>query len=554
VRGPLTASRRTVVAASFLLAVGACAGGQEGSPSGDPTELADGYGEHLGTLTFPTSCQDEAARLVERGMALLHHMTYEEAGRAFEGAAEADPECAMGYWGQAMSYIHPLWSDPPGEERFARGAALVARARSVGMTERERAFVAAVEAYYAGGWSLDEAPHLAAWSQGWERAYRRYPDDQEAMVFHALALLGTVDPGDRSYRRQLEAGRIAEQVLAANPRHPGAHHYVIHAYDYPPLAEKALAVARRYGDVAPDIPHALHMPTHIFTRLGLWAESVDWNQRSAAAAMAHPTGDVVSLHYLHALDYLVYAYLQQARDERAEEVCGGVMAMRGAFVAEVATPYALAAVPARLALERRQWADAADLVPRQPDTFPWDDFPAMEAITRFARALGGARGGRPALARAELDTLALLRDRAEQLSGTYWARQVEIQRLSALAWLEYESGEPERALATMRSAAELEASTEKHPVTPGEILPARELLADMLLVQGRYHEALIEYESSLRRSPYRFNSLYGAGRAAERGGNRRQASVYYRMLTEVTAGAGAGRRELREARAFLAAQ
>lgn len=540
----------------FTVCSGALILAQDQQRSSGEARVAEGqgdiYGDQLGTVHFPVSCNEAAARRMERGLALLHHMTYEGARAVFAAATQADPDCAMSYWGQAMTFIHPLWSDPPGEADFKEGQALVNEARARGQkTEREQAYIAAVEAYYAKGRSQNETVNLAAFEEAWERVHRQFPEDPEAACFYALAHLATADPADKTYAKQKRAGSIAEQVLARIPHHPGAHHYIIHAYDYPPLAEQALAVARSYGKIAPKVPHALHMPSHIFTRLGLWQESIAWNQRSADAALEHPVDDAVSMHYLHALDYLAYAYLQGAEDLKAEQVLDRLKALEAPVQAHVASAYTFAAVPARLALERQQWAEAAGLEPRTPDYYPWDRFPAMEAITHFARALGAARDGDRQAADQALDKLAILHDRAAQTSA-YWANQVEIQRLSSMAWLAYQEGGQEDALETMLRAAEMESATEKHPVTPGEILPARELLADMLLDMNRYEEALTEYQAALERSANRFNSLYGAGRAAELGGDKKQAAFYYEKLIELTTDADTGRERLQQARDFLA--
>jgi tetratricopeptide (TPR) repeat protein len=519
--------------------------------SGPVAGLVDDYGDKLGTVHLPVSCNEAAGRHIERGLALLHHMTYEGARAAFARATEADPDCAMGYWGQAMTLIHPLWSDPPSEADFKRGQALVSEAKTRGKeTERERAYIAAVEAYYAEGWDRDETANLASFEEGWEKVHRQFPNDPEAACFYALAHLATADPADKTYAKQKRAGALAEKVLAQIPDHPGAHHYIIHAYDYPALAGGALDVARSYGKIAPEVPHALHMPTHIFTRLGFWQESITMNKRSAAAALKHPVGDAISLHYPHALDYLAYAYLQRAEDQKAKQVLDTLTALKGPFQVHTATSYTLAAVQARLALERQEWTKAASLEPRTPSNYPWDRFPAMEAITYFARALGAARSGNGQGAAQALENLAGLREWTAETSA-YWAKQVEIQRLSAMAWLAYQEGRQEEGLNTMRRAAELETSTEKHPVTPGEVLPARELLADMLLGMGRYKEAQAEYEAALERNANRFNSLYGAGRAAELEGDKSKAAFYYKKLVEMTAN-GAERKRLQQARAFLA--
>lgn len=517
-----------------------------------PPAADEAYGDALGTVRLATSCDGAAARHLERGLALLHHMTYEGARAEFARATGADAECALGYWGQAMTYIHPLWSDPPSGENFQLGAALVEEARRRGeKTAREESYIEAVAAYYAPGKQTTERPNLTGFEDGWRRAHERNPDDPEAALFFALAHLGTADPSDKSYAHQTRSGEIAEGVLEDIPDHPGAHHYAIHAYDYPPLADRALEIARSYGRIAPAVPHALHMPTHIFTRLGLWEESIDFNRRSAAAALEHPAGDRVSLHYLHALDYLAYAHLQRGEDGDAQEVLSRLDALEGPFQIEIATPYTFAAVPARLALERQRWSEAARL-DVEPDVYPWERFPAMEAITWYARGLGAARAGDAGLAREAVDRLAVLHARAAETSA-YWAQQVEIQRLAVDAWRALAEGEPERALATMREAADQEASTEKHPVTPGEVLPAGELLGDMLLELERFDEARDTYETTLERSPRRLNALYGAGRAAELAGDLDAAGEHYRKLVELVPGTKHGGERVSHARAFLGA-
>jgi tetratricopeptide (TPR) repeat protein len=511
----------------------------------------DDYGEKLGTVYFPVSCSEPAQRLMERGVALLHHMTYGGARRVFEAASAADPDCGLAYWGQAMTIIHPLWSDPPSETDFKKGQALIKEAKARGKkTERERAYISAVEAYYAEGWNLNETANLSSFEKGWEKVYRQFPKDLEAACFYALAHMATADPKDKTYVKQKRSGAITEAVLAQVPDHPGAHHYTIHAYDYPALAKKALPAARGYGEIAPEVPHALHMPTHIFTRLGFWEESITMNKRSAAAALKHPAGDKISLHYPHALDYLAYAYLQRAEDQKAKQVLKTLEAKKGPFQPHVASAYTLAGVPARLALERQEWTDSASLVPRIPSNYPWDRYPAMESITHFARALGMARSGNTQTARQELDKLAMLRDRTAKTSA-YWAKQIEILRLSAMAWLVYHEGKQEEALNIMRRAAELESSTEKHPVTPGEVLPSRELLGDMLLELGRPEKALPEYEGALKRSPNRFNSLYGAGLSAELSGDKKKAAVYYNKLLKVADAADTESPRIQNARRFL---
>ncbi|NIS61982.1 MAG: hypothetical protein GTO13_15195 [Proteobacteria bacterium] len=481
-------------------------------------------------------------------------MTYAGARRVFEAVREAEPDCALAYWGIAMTYVHPLWPDTPTEEELKLGLDLLKLAKTRGQkTERERAYIAALEAYYENALERDERARLASFDQAWEKVHREFPDDLEAASFYALAHLATAKSKDKSYRTQKEVGAIVEKVLAQIPDHPGAHHYIIHAYDFPGLADRALEVARNYGKLAPEVPHALHMPTHIFTRLGLWQESIDWNRRSAAAAWKNRVDGAISLHYPHALDYLAYAYLQQGQDEKAKEVMETTLSLSDPFhdLNAASSAYALAAIPARWNLERQQWGAAANLKPREPASFHWGDrFAAYEAITHFARALGAARNGNATAARSALRELETLHDIVAQKSA-YWANQIKIQQLSARAWLALEQRNQVEALRLMQLAAGLEASTEKHPTTPGEVLPARELLGDMLLELERPEDALAEYEAALKRSPNRFNSLYGAGRAAELAGDEKKARAYYQKLLEVAAQADTVRPRLQHARRFL---
>jgi tetratricopeptide (TPR) repeat protein len=539
-----------------LLVLATCRGGERPAEeialsAAAAAAFEDLSGAPLGTVQLTHSCSDGAAVHLGRGLALLHSMTYEQARAEFASATEADADCAMGYWGQAMTFVHPLWSDPPDEATFERGRTLLEEARAKAGSDLELAYVDALARYYDAGRGDSEKPNLVAFEEGWRALHEKYPGDPEGTAFYALAQLGTVDPGDKTFAKQRVAGAMAEGVLEEIPDHPGAHHYVIHAYDNPALSAQAVEVARSYDEIAPEIPHALHMPTHTFTRLGLWQESIDYNRRSADAALKRPVGDEISLHYFHALDYLAYAYLQGAEDQRALEVLRELKGVEPPYQAHAASAYTFAAVPARLALERQMWEAAADLEPRWPNAYPWEKAAAMEAITYFARALGAARSGRFAQARADLATLAEMQEQVAA-GNAYWGTQVEIQRLSALAWLQFEEGSRDQALSTMRAAARLEAGTEKHPITPGEVLPARELLADMLLELGQARDALAEYEAALDRSPNRFNSLYGAGRAAELAGDPELAARYYQTLVEVAANADTERERLGHARGFLA--
>lgn len=522
---PLSSPVAPGALALVALVLGACATNRDATDgeAGAPVD-------QLGTVELPATCGEAVDEHLSRGLALLHHMTYEPAEEAFAAAITADSACALGYWGQAMTYVHPLWSDPPSADKFARGAELVERARGLpGLADVELSYVGAIGAYFDVGRQTAETPNLTAFAAAWDSVAARFPDDAEAAAFQALSMLGTVDPSDKTYEVQNRANEIGLSILVDHPRHPGAHHYLIHANDYPALAKRTLDIARAYGQIAPEVPHALHMPTHIFTRLGLWEESNEGNQKSAEIARRNPVNGMVSLHLMHALDYLAYADLQLAKWDEAQAVLDSLRALDGPFMVEIATPYTLAAVPARLALEREAWPTAAALPARTPAAFPWDDFPAIEAITHFARGIGAARSGDPAAARNSVRRLATLRDAAARTSA-YWADQVEIQRLAVEGWAAHAAGDDAAGLTAMREAARREGATEKHPVTPGEILPARELLGEMLLDLGRYEEAETAFAATLERSPGRRRSLYGAGRAAELAGDTVAAAQWYREV------------------------
>lgn len=479
----------------------------------------------MGTVEYTVNCTGSAPDSFALGLMLLHHMTYEAAASAFRAAAAADSGCAMAYWGEAMTYVHPLWSDPPTDAGFDRGRSLALQAERLASGNAvDSAFAFAVAAYYLPGQSADESPNLAAFERAWSRVHQQFPDQTEAAAFYALAHLATADPADKTYRHQRTAGALMESVLARHPDHPGAHHYLIHAYDYPTLAERGLQVARDYGSVAPDVAHALHMPTHTFTRLGQWEETIAWNLRSADAARTS-AGEAVSLHYLHALDYLVYAWLQTGQVALAEAVRDSLRQLDRPIQVEIASAYTLAAVPARIALELKRWNDAAALVPRVPAAFPWDKFPAAEALTHQARALGGAHIGDTSLVQQAIERLGELRESASGASG-YWANQIDIQLLTAKAGLAAASGDTASALALLGQAARAEAATEKHPVTPGELVPAAELLGEFLLDAGQPEPALAEFMRVLQRSPNRLNSVKGAARAARMSGHTATADRY----------------------------
>jgi tetratricopeptide (TPR) repeat protein len=510
--------------------------------------------EKLGQVNFPISCSPAAQKQFNRAAALLHSFWYEEAEKAFTEVTTIEPGCAMGYWGVAMSNYHPIWA-PPNPAELKRGWDAVEKAKSTdAKSDRERDYIAAIDVFYKDSDKLAHRARAVSYEKAMEQVYKRYPQDREAAIFYALSLLGTALPTDKSYANQKQAAEILNRVLPAEPEHPGVAHYIIHSFDYPQLAELALPAARSYSKIAPSSPHALHMPSHIFTRLGLWQESIQSNIASAGAAKNHVAKThpgAASFDQLHAMDYLEYAYLQGAQDLKAKAVFDELSRISKLDLENFAAAYAFAAIPARYTLERRRWAEAAKLK-LHPSAFPWSRFPYAEAIIYFARALGAARSGDASAARKDVEKLAAIQQALAQAKDVYWADQVEIQRRAAAAWLALAEGDREKALETMRAAADLEDSTEKHPVTPGAIVPARELLGDMLVELNQPEQALREFENSLRNAPNRFNGFYGAARAAELSRDRMKAAEYYSRLVKLSERSDGSRPELEQAKRFLA--
>lgn len=506
----------------------------------------------IGQVNFPISCSSEVQRRFERAVAMLHHMMYAQAERGFRSLVVSEPDCAMAHWGVAMTLFHPLWPGEPTETELQQGSEAIEKARALKpSTEREQAYITATRAYYNNWQQTSHKERIATWETAQRSVYPDNSEDIDAAAFYALALLATAPKVDKSYTNQKEAGALLEDLYAREPEHPGVIHYLIHAYDNPALAGRAVEAARAYDKIAPDVPHALHMPTHIFTRLGIWADSIDWNVRSARAALKYPVNGFVSHHYLHALDYLIYAYLQSAEDVKAEEVLNQ-MHERDNYQQTFVTGYALAALPARYTLERRQWNEAAQLEIPARDSFPWEDYPEVEVIIHYARGLGAARSGNITAAREALSALDAIHERLLKAGQQYWEVLVDAQRKTVAAWIDYSGGKKDSALIRMREAAALEDSVDKNPVTPGSVLPAWELLGEMLLLSGNPEEALEAYETSLAISPYRFNGLYGAGRAAERMGDTEMARSYYESLIRVSERADSSRPEIDQAKSFVA--
>lgn len=480
-----------------------------------------------GTVQFSDGCSPKLDTLIAFGIALIHHMTYDDAEYTFNKVIELDKDCFWGYWGKAMSYIHPLWPDIPDEKMLNDGFALSQNALKLAETEKEKLYGMAVASFFEDGLNKTEPERLLAFNDGWQLARKELPEDVEVKMFSVLSMLATVSPNDKTYKIQREAGAICEEVMKNYPNHPAAFHYAIHAYDYPPLAQNAIRVAREYYKLAPEVPHALHMPTHIFTRLGYWQESIDLNLRSAEAAWKMPVDGQISNHYFHALDYTVYAYLQQSQYEKAKEISDLLDTLHGQYQPLPQIAYSLAAIPGRIALEYQKWKEAANLSLTHPE-FPWKNFPQYEALLYYAKGIGAGRSKNIEIAGQSLKKLEdLQKTFTDAESNMYWINQIEIQKKVVKAWELYAQNEMEKSLELMIAAADLEDATSKNPVTPGALLPAREMLGDLLLEMNRPKEALEQYELSLKNCPNRFNTLYGAGKSAELIGDKEKVVFYF---------------------------
>jgi hypothetical protein len=510
-------------------------------------------GGELGTVHFKTSCTAPAQPTFDRAVALLHSFDFGRAGDDFNRAIAADPGCAIAHWGIALTrWGNPFAAGIRPAAQIQLGREAIARANAAGAkTDRERGYIDAASRLFADAERGTQGARVDAYRDAMAALSARYPDDSEAAIFYALALAFAASPEDKTFADQLKAGAILDRLFAAQPDHPGLAHYIIHTYDVPPLASRGLEAARRYARIAPAAPHALHMPSHTFTRVGYWQESIDANVAAAKSARA----EGATSEELHATDYQAYAYLQMGRDRAAAQAVAALPEMALRFdpqkVTAAAPPaagfFALAAVPARYALERGAWAEASKLeLYRGP--LAWAD-----AMTWFARAIGAARSGDAAGARTAVDALQRLQERLVGEGERYWAEQVEIQRRGASAWTAMAEGRASDALADMQSAADREDATEKNAITPGPLAPARELLGDMLVAMKRPSEALGAYEQALTREPNRFRTVYGAGHAAALTGNRAKARDYFQQLIKICAQADKPeRQEIAEARRFLA--
>jgi hypothetical protein len=521
------------------------------APRSMAQEHERGSGEKLGSVSFATSCTPAAQKEFNRAVALLHSFQFSRAIGGFNAVIAEDATCGIAYWGISLSdWTNPFAPGMKDKGQLQLGRESAERGKNVGSnTERERAYVAAVGKLYGDFESTPQQARLLAYRDAMGEVAAKYPEDHEAQIFYALALAESEDPADKTYAGRLKAGAILEKLFEQEPSHPGLAHYIIHAYDVPALAAQSLVAARRYSEIAPDAPHALHMPSHTFTRLGYWQESIDSN--AAAAASARRQGPTQTAEELHASDYEIYAYLQSGQDQAAGRIANSLpeiaarfdpKAILGGSAGPSVGYFALAAIPARYALERQDWKQAEQLELRETP------FPYSDAMTWFARGLGAGRMGHVAAANEAAAALQQIQVRLLKANETYWARQVEIEQLAATAWAGFAAGNKQTALRQMRSAAELEDGTEKSAVTPGPLAPARELLAEMLLQMNEPKQALEQFAATLRKEPRRFRSLYGAAHAAQLSGSHELSQKYFGELQQVCVRADKPpRAELKEA-------
>jgi tetratricopeptide (TPR) repeat protein len=523
-----------------------------------------------GKVNFSISCAPAVQSDFNRGVALLHSFFYEEARRVFTSVAERDPKCAMAQWGIAMTWWHPIWTPPTPDEMSAGKAAIQKAMEMTPGTDRERGFITALNVYYNAPDAATAGPvgqschgpvgprdRVIAYEKAMRQLRDKYPDDFEAQTLYAFAVLGVgyATPTDTSLSKQLEAAAILEKLWKQNANHPGVVHYLIHSYDYPALAQRGLAAAQSYSSIAPWVPHALHMPSHIFTRLGMWDESIAANQASAEASRAYAAmrhRDATEAEELHALDYMAYSYLQEARDAEAKKIVDIAARVRKTNPElEFSAAYAVAAIPTRYAFERNDWAAAAAL--SVPDLPHWSSFPFMEALIEYGHALGRAHTGDVEGARKAIVRMQELRDATKDPKFDYFKKHLDLQMQAASAWVAASEGKKDEAIQMLRQAADAEDVLGKHPVSPGAFVPIREQFGDLLLETGKSKEAQREFEAALKIYPGRFRGLYGAARAAEQTGDKENASRYYAKLAAQTAKSSGSRDELNHVREFRAA-
>jgi hypothetical protein len=488
--------------------------------------------KEFGTLESDLSCNASTRDDFNLGIKLLHSFEYDEAEKVFAGIIEEQPECAMAYWGVAMSNFHPLWT-PPTEDELVKGTRAIefAKKNSPG-PGKETDYINAVASFYTDWKTLDHRTRTLNFEKAMEQLYSKYPDDNETAIFYALSMTAAADPADKTYSRQLKAGNILNDLHTKIPNHPGVVHYIIHTYDSPEMAGRGLEAARKYAALASSSAHALHMPSHIFTRLGLWDESIKTNIASVSSAKCYAESSGIKGHWdeeLHSLDYLMYAYLQNGQNTEAKKQWDYLKSIKAVYPDNFKVSYSFASIPARYLLENKRWSEAAVLEPHISN-YSFEKFPWQKSIIHFTRLLGAVNTGNLEAAKTELKKLEEQQQKLLDQKDAYKANQVAIQAKMGEAWIRFREGKNTEALALMNQAVDMEDKTDKHPVTPGEVLPARELLADMLLAMNQPAKALVVYEADLKKHPNRFNSVYGAGLSAERSGDLAKAKSYYDQL------------------------
>jgi tetratricopeptide (TPR) repeat protein len=510
--------------------------------------------KQFGTVEFETSCSGKVKKDFNLAIALLHSFEYDEAEKMFSKIIDEEPGCAMAYWGVAMSNYHQVWPAPPAPAELEKGNKAISVAQSLTQkTERETDYINAIALFYKDWHTIDHHTRALNFEKAMEKIHTKYSNDREAAIFYALALDGAADPADKSFKNQRKAGAILTGLYRDEPNHPGIVHYIIHSYDYPELAALGLPAARKYAAIAPSSAHAQHMPSHIFTRLGLWDECIQSNLVSTASAKCYAENAGIKGHWdeeLHGMDYLVYAYLQKAQNDLAKQQVDYLTTIQEVYPVNFKDAYAFAAIPARYFIENKMWKEAAN-IELLPNNFPWKNFPWQKAIIHFARLLGAVHIDNMNEARTELTNLNKIYDTLAAQKDLYKANQVMIQVKTGEAWILFKEKKLNEALELMKMAADMEDKTEKSPVTPGEVLPAMELLADMLQAINKPNEALDAYEKDLKKHPNRFNGLYGAGLASEKTNNIEKAKYYYQQLALNATSPGANRPELEKARLFL---
>jgi hypothetical protein len=552
-----------IVFGLFLLLIAACKG-KSTAPSKEAINemdlkrgnvvLCGPSDEQFGTVQFISSCSQKTKPDFDLAIALLHSFEYDEAEKVFAKVIEEEPTCAMAYWGVAMSNYHQVWPSPPTEAELEKGtkAILIAQALK-NKSKQEADYINAIALFYKDWNTIDHRTRTLSYEKAMEKVYTTYPTDKEVAAFYALSLAGAADPADKTYIKQRKAGDILTALFPGEPNHPGIVHYIIHTYDYPELASLALPAARKYAAIAPSSAHAQHMPSHIFTRLGLWNECIQSNLVSTSSAKCYAETAGIKGHWdeeLHGMDYLVYAYLQRGETNLAKQQFDYLKTIKEVYPVNFKDAYAFAAIPARYYLENKLWKEAADMN-MHPIDFPWQKFPWQKAIIHFTRLMGSVHTNKLAAAKNELKNLDNMRQLLIAEKDVYKANQVLIQLKTGEAWILFKEGKTNEALVQIKTAVELEDKTGKSPVTPGEIIPAKESMADMLLLMNKPKEALAAYEANLKTHPNRFNGLYGAGLASELSGDDVKANYYYKQLLSIANSPNSSRPELEKAKLFL---